>query len=332
MTIKSLLIAISSFTLFSCAQTTHSDPSHSAFAPRSAGANVAADFSRPLDDQLVRHSFLSSLDNSERDYFVYLPRGYDKNPNKKWPVLLFLHGNGERGNGKSELGYVLKHGPLYEAWIQKKPLDFIIIAPQLPMFGMDKYADYLKNRDITSIPQRLPQSIPTREPDFVTSEPMAQELAIKDMSNIKPLLPMGWEQIENDLLQMLKDVAQHYHTDQTRVYLSGLSYGGFGTWYMASKHPEMFAAIAPVVGWGHPTLMAPIAKAQLPVWAFAGGRDRVILAKHFFAGINKLEALGHQQVQFTIHQDMGHDAWKRVYAGDDLYNWFLQHKKPRPQQ
>src|SRR5690606_41947331 len=101
------------------------------------------------------------------------------------------------------------------------------------------------------------------------------------------------------------------------------SYGGFGTWYMAGKHPERFAAICPVVGWGHPALMEPIAKAKLPVWVFAGGRDGAVLAKDFYEGVNTLESLGHHNVRFTIHEDMGHDVWKRVYSGDDVYNWLL---------
>lgn len=64
-----------------------------------------------------------------------------------WPILMFLHGNGERGNGKDELDYVLMHGPLYEAWIQKKDLPFIIVSPQLPMFDFDnKGIDYITNR------------------------------------------------------------------------------------------------------------------------------------------------------------------------------------------
>ncbi len=92
----------------------------------------------PSSEQLLRLSYQSQIDNEQREYFVYLPKGYHSHSGKKWPVMLFLHGNGERGNGKSELDYVVTHGPLYEAWIQKKDLPFIIISPQLHMFDMDK--------------------------------------------------------------------------------------------------------------------------------------------------------------------------------------------------
>jgi predicted peptidase len=139
--------------------------------------------------------------------------------------------------------------------------------------------------------------------------------------------------VERDLLNILKQVQTRYRTDLRRTYLTGLSYGGFGTWYMASRHPQLFAAIAPVVGWGHESLMAPIAKAGVPTWAFAAGRDEAVPISHFYAGIRALEAMG-SEVRFTVHEDMAHDAWKRIYAGDDLYSWLLAHQnknlEPRP--
>ncbi|MDA7688021.1 hypothetical protein N8793_08175, partial [Pseudomonadales bacterium] len=89
------------------------------------------------NQQLVRLPYKSIVDDLERDYFLYLPNGYEEDKAKQWPVLVYLHGDGERGNGKEDLDYVLGYGPLYEAWIQKKDLPFIIIAPQNHMFGRD---------------------------------------------------------------------------------------------------------------------------------------------------------------------------------------------------
>jgi len=277
-------------------------------------------------EQLLRLAYSSVLDNGTHEYFVYLPRGYGDLPAKKWPVMLFLHGNGERGNGRDELDYVLSHGPLYEAWIQKKDLPFIIISPQLAMLGMDK-VPYIAERTRAQIPLRLAEGTPPRNARFGTPQAMSAGEEIKDMQAVAPLLPMGWEQVEQDLLGMMQQVQQQFHTDSSRLYLTGLSYGGFGTWYMASKHPDMFAAIAPVVGWGHPDLMAPIAQADIPIWVFAGGRDTSVEKKYFYAGINKLEALGSSELRFSVEEDMGHDTWTRVYSGDDLYTWLLQHHK-----
>lgn len=277
---------------------------------------------------LQRLDYTSALDQSERQFFVYLPTGYYSDPDRQWPVLMFLHGNGERGNGRDELGYVLNHGPLYEAWIQKKDLPFIMIVPQLPMFGMDEHADYLRDRKLSDIPQRMPGGVPARPARFATPQPMDGVAAPESMADVPITLPNGWDRIETDLISMLARVEREYQVDSRRLYLTGLSYGGFGTWYIASKHPERFAAIAPVVGWGHPDLMAPIAEARLPLWAFAAGRDPVVSIEHFYPGLNELETLGHPAVRFTNHEDMGHDAWVRVYQSDDLYQWLLEQKRP----
>lgn len=290
---------------------------------------VKENISKPLvADQLLRKDYVSVLDNETHQYFVYLPRGYGNQPNKKWPVLLFLHGNGERGNGRDELDYVLSHGPLYEAWIQKKELPFIIISPQLAMFNMGS-RPYIATRTRAQIPQRLAEGVPARDPFLATSGPLQAAAVVTqtDMKKVPPLLPVGWDYVEQDLLGILSAVQKTYGTDATRLYLTGLSYGGFGTWFMASKHPELFAAIAPVVGWGHPDLMAPIAQHQLPVWAFAGGRDSAVEKKYFYPGLAKLEELGAKEVRFTVEEDMAHDTWKRVYARDDLYHWLLAHQK-----
>ncbi|OGU46240.1 MAG: peptidase [Ignavibacteria bacterium GWB2_36_8] len=281
------------------------------------------------EEQLVRVSYISTVDNLERDFFLYLPKGYNENPERQWPVILFLHGDGERGNGKDELDYVLTHGPLYEAWIQKRDLPFIIISPQLHMFGRDTLGiDFLTNRDPNKIPKRLKEGVSEREPDFVTDYPMEGTTPFEDFTDELPKSKDGWNRVEDDLLSILNIVTTKYNADKNRIYLSGLSYGGFGTWYMASKHPELFAAINPIVGWGHPSLMEPIAKYKIPVWTFAGGRDNGDeKVEYFLKGLNKLEELGDPEVLFTIHEDMGHDTWKRVYAGEDIYNWFLKHSK-----
>jgi predicted peptidase len=278
--------------------------------------------------QLLREGYQSSIDNTSREYFVYLPRGYHSKPDKEWPVMLFLHGNGERGNGQEELDFVMMQGPLYEAWVQKKELPFIIISPQLPMFGWDeKGIAYIDNRSKDNIPKRLAHGVPERSAAFQTKTKIKRMPSLIDMSDVAPLLPQGWELLEIDLIAMLDSVQTEFRVNVDKTYLSGLSYGGFGTWYMASKHPERFAAIAPVVGWGHPSLMAPIAEHKLPIWQFAGGRDSAVNIQYFYAGLDELENLGHHNVRFTVHEDKGHDAWTRVYSGDDLYQWLLSHQK-----
>lgn len=276
-------------------------------------------------DELLRVPFNSVETNAEKDFFLYLPTGYYDQPQKKWPVILFLHGNGERGDSKEDLGFVLMHGPLYEAWVQRKELPFVIITPQLPMFGMDSMGvSYLVDRNMDDFPDRLPQGTPERKPASRSSQPL-EGFQTPELEEL--IIPIrGWELIEQDLITIINKVKSEFQVDASRLYLTGLSYGGFGTWYMASKYPQLFAAASPVVGWGHPDLMEPIAARNLPLWVFSGGRDPVVEKRLFIPGLNKLEALGHTSLRYTIHDDMGHDTWKRVYSGDDLYHWFLQHQ------
>ena len=280
------------------------------------------------EEQLLRKSYISEIDNNERDYFVYLPKGYYSQPDKKWPVLMFLHGNGERGNGKSELDFVLMHGPVYEAWIQKKELPFIIISPQLHMFDFDQRGiGYIDNRKFSGIPQRQSVGKPSRPSAMSSDQAITRQLSASNMQDKDALLPLGWEKVETDLLNIMNEVSTNFNVNSNKTYLTGMSYGGFGTWFMASKHPEKFAAIAPVVGWGHPDFMAPIAEQKLPVWQFAGGRDSAVNIQFFYAGIEKLRQLGHENIQFTVHEDMNHDTWTRVYASTDFYQWLLSHTK-----
>ena len=276
----------------------------------------------PSPAELHRISYTSLLDSTHRDYFLYLPAGYDDD-DREWPVIMHLHGNGERGNGKNDLQWVTKHGPLMEAWVQKRDLPFIIIVPQLQMLGMDTVHRYIAQRDSTTIPRRLDEGVPPRlEESNVMPVPSSKATAA-DLPYDEKGRPLGWYMVEDDLLAMISEVKNDYRGDSDHIFLTGLSYGGYGSWYMASKHPDMFRAVAPIAGWGHPDLMESLASAQMPIWCFAGARDQVVPLKYFYPGIDKLKELGHSSVQFTVIEDMGHDVWKRVYRSEDIYNWFL---------
>lgn len=281
----------------------------------------ADDLSAP---ELRRVSYQSAATGLERDFYVYLPEGFAQKD--RWPVLLSLSGNGERGNGKDELDYVLANGPLFEAWSQQRHLPFVIIAPQLPMFGQGEQG-FIKNRTRAKIRHPKPDGPYPPGPNYTGKDRMDGALADPHMPFGLDGTPEGWSMIEGELLAVLDQVLAQFKGDPTRVYLTGLSTGGFGTWYLAGKHPERFAAIAPVAAFCHPDFAGPIAKARLPVWVFTGGRDPYFQVKNFYPTLNQLEGLGHPEVRFTIHADMGHNSWNRVYAGQDLYDWFLSHHR-----
>lgn len=284
---------------------------------------TASVLAAPSKPQLLRVTYQSPTLRAERDYFVYLPPDFEKHD--KWPVILFLHGNGERGDGKGELDYVLKHGPLFEAWCQKRDLPFVIISPQMPMQDQGG-VDYIKNRKRSEIPSRRADGVDPR-PFFPRSkQPLdgqLSEVPVWDVENS----PRGWNTMAADVMANLDEVLANYKGDPKRVYLTGISLGGFGTWYLASKHPGRFAAIAPVVGYGVPSMAPALTNPPMPMWVIAGGRDNAVKVRYFYPLLNELEKLGHPEVRFTIEADMDHDTWIRSYMGRDLYDWFLTHTK-----
>ena len=314
----------------------------------------------PSRPDLRRVSYMSAATGEEREYFVYLPAGYGESMERGleglhgdgtvpgtigepgtdsddslagWPVMLFLHGNGERGDAREELDYVMIHGPLYEAWVRRRDLPFVIVVPQLPMYGMDERHDYIANRTPDMIPRRLDEGVPPRRAASVPAFPMDGAQAVDPSADPTAMPyppegpPDGWYRLEQDLMDILDQVEEQFLVDADRVYLTGISYGGFGTWHIAARHPERFAAIAPVVGYGHPDGVEPIARHGLPVWCFAGGRDAVVPPQYFYPALNRLQELEHTGIRFTNHEDMGHDAWVQIYAGQDLYDWFLEHRR-----
>ncbi len=283
----------------------------------------------PSAPELRRVSYHSAATGLDRDYYVYLPEGFAQKDH--WPVLLFLQGNGERGNGKDELDWLLVSGPLFEAWSQQRHLPFVILVPQLPMFHQGNQG-FITGRTKDRIRYPRPEGpYPEAAPGKYRGQ-VEMEGALAD-----PAMPYGldgtaegWSMIEGELLAMLDRTLADFKGDPDRVYLTGLSTGGFGTWYLAGKHADRFAAIAPISGFPHPDLMPAIAQAKLPVWCFTGGRDPYFKQKYYYPGLNLLEKLGHPDVRFTIVADMGHDVWNRIYAGQDIYDWLLQQRKVHP--
>lgn len=126
-----------------------------------------------------------------------------------------------------------------------------------------------------------------------------------------------------DVLQQLyKEVLTKYHVDSSRIYLTGLSMGGFGTWNWAQASPEKFAAIVPICGIGTP-LQACVLK-QMPVWAFHNADDPIVTVAGSRDMVNALQACGSSLVKYTESPTGGHDAWTKAYADTALYSWMLK--------
>ncbi len=150
----------------------------------------------------------------------------------------------------------------------------------------------------------------------------------KDFSFIvvSPQCPTGdwWTDKVEVLINLLDDIVARYKVDKKRVYLTGLSMGGYGTWSLASAYPERFAAIAPICGGGK-RFMAMRLK-DIPVWVFHGAKDRVVPLKESEEMVSAIRKRG-GNAKLTIYPDAGHDSWTETYNNQELYDWFLEHRK-----
>jgi pimeloyl-ACP methyl ester carboxylesterase len=135
-------------------------------------------------------------------------------------------------------------------------------------------------------------------------------------------LPEGWE--PDNLYHLLLYTKQTYRVDETRIYLTGLSMGGFGTWALAIKHPEEFAAIMPICGGGD-TAQAWRLR-YVPVWCFHGALDNVVPIASDERMVNATKAYN-TSVKFTVYPDANHNSWERTYNNDSVYQWLLAQKK-----
>lgn len=141
---------------------------------------------------------------------------------------------------------------------------------------------------------------------------------------ISPQCPPG-EYWSAQLLSILLDeTISSYPIDPDRVYLTGLSMGGYGTWHWAVAEPHRFAAIAPICGGSNPSAARKLK--NLPVWAFHGGQDNVVPLRESEIMVSALKA-NNGNVKFTLYPDAGHDSWTQTYNNPELYEWFLQHRR-----
>ena len=139
---------------------------------------------------------------------------------------------------------------------------------------------------------------------------------------VAPLCPGNEWWCASSVVEVLDDVSAKYHVDAKRVYLTGLSMGGYGTWDTAARYPGRFAAVAPICGGANPELAPRLAK--LPIWAFHGDADPNVPVAKDRRMIEALEKL-HAPVKFTVYPGVKHDSWTQTYDNPALYEWFLQH-------
>jgi predicted peptidase len=134
----------------------------------------------------------------------------------------------------------------------------------------------------------------------------------------------SWQATSDDsrrALAILAEVMNQYQVDPQRVYLTGLSMGGFGTWSLAARYPKRWAALVPVCGGGNPQHAAKIK--DIPCWCFHGAADTVVPVTRSREMIQALQAEGGAP-RYTEYPGVGHDSWTNAYGTAELYEWLLQ--------
>lgn len=204
-------------------------------------------------------------------YYLFLPEGYYKDK-EEWPLMLFLHGGGERGDS---LELIKIHGPP-KIVDKKKDFPFILVSPQCPFF-----------------------------------QSWSSEFMVSYLSSL------------------LDEIVTNYRVDEDRVYITGLSMGGYGTWRLAIEYPFRFAAILPICGGGNPEKVCKIK--HLPVWTFHNVEDDRVPIQRSEEMVNALEKCG-GNVKFTVYEKPFipghlHDSWTETYNNPEVYEWLLKHSR-----
>jgi predicted peptidase len=123
---------------------------------------------------------------------------------------------------------------------------------------------------------------------------------------------------------LYKEVMAKYNVDINRVYLTGLSMGGFGVWDWSAAYPEKFAATIPICGGGNASYAAKLK--DMPIWDFHCADDPTVNVSNSRDMVKALKAVG-SKILYTEYPTGGHDAWTRTYANADVYTWLLQQHK-----
>ncbi|WP_372751966.1 prolyl oligopeptidase family serine peptidase [Labilibaculum sp.] len=204
---------------------------------------------------------VEKLSKSGLHYLEYIPTG--QQAGEKLPLLIFLHGMGERGDDLSKVKF---HGP--PSFLDtKSDFPFLCISPQCPD-------------------------------------------------------SLYWN--EEILLPFYDEILAEYPVDKSRIYITGLSMGGFGTWASIIAKPNLFAAAVPICGGGDASKLESIK--SMPIWVFHGAKDDVVPLIRSQEMVNGLKNLG-SPVKFTIYPEALHNSWTETYNNQEVYNWLLQQKK-----
>jgi predicted peptidase len=233
-----------------------------------------------------KHNFIRG--NDTLPYRLLLPEKYDAS--KKYPLVLFLHGAGERGNDNEKQ---LTHGArLFLNETARKQYPAIVVFPQCPASSFWSSVNFKRDGD--------------GKLQFIFSDTAQATIAMQLVQ------------------QLLQEILKSYPVSSKQIYVAGLSMGGMGTFEIVSRNPGLFAAAIPICGGGAPS-SAKLLK-QTRWWVFHGGKDNVVPLSYSEQMVKALEAVK-ADVKFTVYPDATHNSWDPAFAEPDLLNWLFHSTK-----
>lgn len=240
----------------------------------------AAPTSSPISQEqtnVFNENLFVNARNEKMRYLLFVPKGYDKQ--KKYPLVLWLHGGGSRGDDlKLLLRYGDEHGLGYFARLDNQSkYPSIIVAPQC-----------------------------------------AQNRLWADPDSKQPTTEMRL------VLEILEKVQADHSIDSRRLYVTGMSLGGYGTWDIIGRYPEMFAAAVPICGGGD-SAKAPL-MVKTAVWAFHGDQDESVNVSESRRMITAIRKAGGTP-RYTEYKGVGHNSWERAFAEPELLPWIFAQRR-----
>lgn len=223
-------------------------------------------------------------------YRILFPKNFDAS--QKYPLHLFLHGAGERGNNNEAQ---LVHGSrLFINMNESNPA--IVIFPQCPSNDSWAQVAYKRNPE-------------TNEGSFQFPKESAPTWAM------------------SAVMQLMDEMLEEPFVNKQRIYLGGLSMGGMGTFELLARRPDTFAAATPICGAGQPEHVSRWAT-NTPVWIFHGEDDSVVPSRYSKIMVEALLKNG-VEPRFTHYPAVNHNSWDKAFAEPDLFEWIYAQKKKR---
>lgn len=225
-------------------------------------------------------------------YRILLPKDYD--PKKAYPLVLFLHGAGERGSDNQNQ---LMHGARMFL-LNRNRFPAIVVFPQCPA------NDFWSNVEI--------------KPQLTKDSTMKAGFAFKEAGDPTPSM--------RQLLQWLPELEKTYKIKPDQRYVMGLSMGGMGTFEIVRRLPDYFAAAVPICGGANPNTAESLRKTAF--WVFHGQMDEVVPFKYSEEMVLALETIyAKEEVVFTMYPEATHNSWDLAFAEPDLLPWLFKQKK-----